>query len=96
MCWLLSYTGAEDKGDDMKKKTIRAVYVERTTEVRSSNNSCSGKTIGIACYECVFVALDIQNAKRIHHIVTCGLSGFIALSSTRNSSPLPPKNIYIY
>jgi len=36
---------------------------------------CSGKEISIAYYGCVFVASGIQHAKRMRHIVMCGLSG---------------------
>jgi hypothetical protein len=36
---------------------------------------CSGKTIIVTYYECVFVALVIQHAFRVLHIVICDLSG---------------------
>jgi hypothetical protein len=43
-------------------------------ELRSCNHCCSGKTVNITYYECVFVALSIQHATRECHIITCGLS----------------------
>ena len=39
------------------------------------NHCCGGKAISIAYSVCVFVALGIQHAMRMRHIVTCGLSG---------------------
>jgi hypothetical protein len=39
------------------------------------DNSCfCGKTISITYSECVFVALVIQNAVHMRHLVICGLS----------------------
>jgi len=37
------------------------------------NHCCSGKTVSVAYSECVFVALSIQPAMRMRHIVMCGL-----------------------
>ena len=42
-------------------------------EVRSYNQCCSGKAIIIIYSECVFVALVIQHAMHMHHVVICGL-----------------------
>ena len=39
------------------------------------NHSSSGKTISIAYSECVFVALGIQHARHMCHIVIYGLTG---------------------
>jgi hypothetical protein len=36
---------------------------------RSCNHCCRGKAIGIKYYQCVFVAVSIQNEKRIRHII---------------------------
>ena len=51
------------------------MYVSRNIEARSCNHCCSGKAINIACAECVFVALGIQHAMRMRHIVICALPG---------------------
>ena len=48
---------------------------KRNIEVRSFNHCCSGKAIRITRGGCVFVALGIQRAVHLHHIVICGVSG---------------------
>ena len=48
------------------------MYVRRISE-SSSRSHCSGKAISITYYEFVPIALDIQQAMRIHHIVICDL-----------------------
>jgi len=53
--------------------TRKAMHVQRNTEVRSCNHCCSGKAISIAYSECLSVALVIQHAMRVRHIVICGL-----------------------
>jgi class 3 adenylate cyclase len=50
-----------------------------TIEDRSCS-CCSENEIRIAYSECVFVALSIQHAMRILHVVICGLSGFTVFS----------------
>jgi hypothetical protein len=55
--------------------TRQAMYVLLYIEARSCNHCCSGKSISITNSECVFVALVIQYAVLIQHIVISGLSG---------------------
>jgi len=67
---------------DRKRNIFRTLVAEKdrqctynvTFEARSCHHCCSGKAISIAYYECVFVALVIQHAKRMHRVVICGLS----------------------
>ena len=49
--------------------TKEATYVWRYTEALFYNHCCRGKTISIAHSECVSVALVIQHAKRMRHII---------------------------
>ena len=42
---------------------------------RPCNHCCSGKVISITYSECVSIALCIQHAMRMRHIVICGLPG---------------------
>jgi hypothetical protein len=57
----------------IKNKT--GMYVCRNIEARSCNHSCSGKAIINTYSECVSVALGIEYAMRMYHIVKRGLSG---------------------
>ena len=45
------------------------------TEACSCNHCCSGKSISITYSECVFVALGVQHAMRVRHIVVYVLPG---------------------
>ena len=51
------------------------MYVQRTIHARTCNHCCSGKAVNITYAECVFVALRIQPAMHMRHIVVCGLTG---------------------
>ena len=51
------------------------MYVKYNNEARSCNYRCSGQAISITSSECVSVALDIQHALLMRHIVICGLPG---------------------
>jgi hypothetical protein len=51
------------------------MYVECKVEARSYNYCCSGKAISITYFQCVFVALGIEHAMRVHNTVIRGLSG---------------------
>ena len=44
------------------------MYVQSTTETRSSNHCCRGKVISITYSECVSIALVRQHAKRMRRI----------------------------
>jgi hypothetical protein len=49
------------------------VFVWRYTEARSCNHCCSGKAKSITQVVCAFVALVIQHAMSMRHIIICGL-----------------------
>ena len=51
----------------------QAMCVERNVEARSCNHYHSGKATSITFSECVFVALIMHHATRMHHTVVCGL-----------------------
>ena len=57
------------------------MYVEHKDVALSSNRCCSGKAMTITYCECVFVALGIQHAMRIRHIVICGLTALQSCST---------------
>jgi hypothetical protein len=50
-------------------------YVQRNIEAPSSDLCCGGKAIRITYSKCVSVALVIQHAMRMRHIVICVLPG---------------------
>jgi len=45
------------------------MYEKRNNETSSRNHCCCGKYISITYSECVFVALLVQHAKRMCHII---------------------------
>jgi len=53
--------------------TRQAIYIEHNSEAHSCNHCCIGKLLKVTYSESVFTALVIQHAKRMHHIVICGL-----------------------
>jgi hypothetical protein len=53
----------------LKYHTRQAMYVQRNIEARWRNHCCRGKAISIKYYECVYVALEIQHAKRMRRII---------------------------
>ena len=59
-----------------QNKTCNVLHVYRNTETRSCSHCCRGKAKRITYCECVFVAVSIQHAMRILHIVICGQYGY--------------------
>ena len=65
----LKYSWPKNLLTDTNK--IDNVHINITFEARSQNHCCHGKAISITYSECVFVALVIQHAMHMHHIVIC-------------------------
>ena len=51
----------------------QTIYVYRNIEAVSCNRCYSGKAMYITQTVCTFVALGIQHAKHMRHIIVCGL-----------------------
>jgi hypothetical protein len=52
------------------------MYIKHNNEACLCNNSCSVKALSVTYFECVFLALIIQHAMGMCHIVMCGLSDY--------------------
>ena len=59
----------------LEGRNINKAANVRNIEACSHNHCCCGKLIEITYCECVFVALGIQHAVRVHRISMCDLSG---------------------
>ena len=79
----------QNKLQTNKKVNVRKKF---NTEARSRNHYCRVKAISITCFECVFVALGIQYAKRMPCILLspAGRMRKTALTVTK------PLVVYIY
>ena len=65
-------TSSESKLHNLVRQ---ATYVKLNNEARSRNYYCRGKELSSTYSESVFIALGIQHAMRMRHIVFCGLPG---------------------
>jgi len=68
----------------------------RNIKARSCHHCCSGKAISISYYECVLVALGIQHAMRLRHIVICGLPALQYFSTLSKKGTIfePKKKLF--
>ena len=57
----------------MDTKQDRQCTYKCNTEARFGNHCYDGKAVSIIQPECVFVALGIQYAMRVRHILICGI-----------------------
>ena len=57
----------------VNNQTVTLLYLRHNIQARSCNRCCSGKGITVTYSVFVFVALDIQHAMRMRHIVICDL-----------------------
>jgi hypothetical protein len=87
---ILMSTGShhKDVGLQLQQLTRQGVYVERNIEVRSRNNCCHGKAISTTYSECVFVALVMQQTKRIRLVIL----PFVACPAIQHSSTFSRKS----
>ena len=74
---LKHYANLTIHGDKIRTSLLRrqAIYQQRSTDTHACNRCCSERALSIKYYECVFVALGIQHAMGMCHIVICSLSG---------------------
>jgi hypothetical protein len=67
-----------------QKRRFKILFINNQDKARSCNLCCSGKAVSIIYSESVFLALGIQNAVGMRHILICGLSdcteGFYVIS----------------
>ena len=71
--WLLLHGTELLTMRDTKQENRSMCYVPISL-IRFLKHCCCGKSISITYPGCVFVAFVTQNAKRMRHVVICGLS----------------------